>query len=73
MEFGVAVLPWQWFIMEFAMLPFYLAIGDKLFGASRIAHRIGGLFVVCGCSILASGYVTVSYIVRFRIMYRGII
>ena len=36
-------------------LPFYLAIGDKFSETYRIAHRIGGLFVVCGCSILDPG------------------
>lgn len=54
-------------------LPFYLAIGDKLFGTYRIEHRIGGLFVVCGCSIRVRGYLAVSYILGFRIMCRGII
>ena len=42
-------------------LPFYLAIGDTLFGTYRIAHRIGGLFVVCGCSMLMCGYSGVSF------------
>ena len=54
-------------------LPFYLAIGDKSFGTYRIAHRIWGLFVVCGCSILVYGYLGGSYITGFPIMCRGII
>ena len=37
-------------------LPFYLAIGDKIFGTYRIAHRIGGLFVVWGSMIQVCGY-----------------
>ena len=37
-------------------LPFYLAIGDKIFGIYRIAHRIGGLFVVCCSLIQVYGY-----------------
>ena len=37
-------------------MPFYLVIGDKIFGTDRIAHRIGGLFVVCGSFIQVCGY-----------------
>ena len=37
-------------------LPFYLAIGDKIFETYRIEHRIGGLFVVCGSLIQVCGY-----------------
>ena len=50
-------------------LPFYLAIGDKLFGTYRIAHRIGGLFVVCCCSglrILGGG---LYYLSRHYLLY----
>ena len=37
-------------------MPFYLAIGDNIFRTYRIAHRIGGLFVVCSCLIHVYGY-----------------
>ena len=37
-------------------LPFYLTSGDKIFGTYRIAHRIGGLLVVCGSLIQVCGY-----------------
>ena len=37
-------------------VPAYVAIDDKLFGTHRIAHRKGGLFVVCDCSILVRAY-----------------
>ena len=36
----------------------YLAMDDDLFGTYRIAHRIGGLCVVCGCSVLVCGYLS---------------
>ena len=54
-------------------LPFYLAIGDKLFGTYRIEYRIGGLLVACGCSVRVRGYLVVSYMLGFRTMCRGII
>ena len=42
-EIGLAVSLWQLFIMEFGIyLPFYLAIGDELFGTYRIEHLKGG-------------------------------
>ena len=57
MEVGLAVSPWQYYgIWD---LPFHLAIDDKVFGTYRVAHRIGGLFVVCGCSIRVCGYLAV--------------
>ena len=47
-------------------VPFFLAIGDKLFGTYRIAHRIrGGGVVVCGCSKRVCGYLGVSYVMGF--------
>ena len=52
-------------------LPFYLAIGDKLFGTYRVAHRLGELFVVCGCSILESAGIRGVRIIGFHIMRRG--
>lgn len=48
-------------------LPFYLVIDDKLFGTCRISHRIGGLFVAYGGSILGYGYL------GLRTMLRGMI
>ena len=53
-------------------LPFHLAIGDRLFGTYRIAHRIRRLFVVCGNLMLVCGLLGVSYTMGFRIMCRGI-
>ena len=59
----MVVLLWQRFVLDWDW-PFHLAIGDKLFGTYRIAHRIGGLFVVCGCSILVCGYLGMSCFIR---------
>ena len=56
MGFGLAVLPWQFFIMVFGILVLCLAFGDQLLGTYCIAHRIGGLFVVRGCSKQVRGY-----------------
>ena len=61
MEFGVAVLPWKLFIYEIWDLPFYLAMGDMILGTYRIAHRIGGLFVVFGSLIQVCGYWGFTY------------
>ena len=60
--YGVWDLSFYLALMEFGTCRFtWQLIGDNLFGTYRIAHRIGGLFVVCGCSILVSRYVGVSY------------
>ena len=39
----------------------------------RIKHQVGGLFVVCGRSILVYGYLGISNIMEFSITSRGII
>ena len=61
--FGMVVLLWQRFVQDWDW-QFHLAIGDELFVTYRIAHRIGGLFVVCGCSILVCGYLGMSCVIR---------
>ena len=54
-------------------VPFYLAIGDKLYGTFCIAHLIGDLYVVCSCSILVCRYLDVSHFMGFRVLCQGTI
>ena len=62
MGFGIAVLPWQRFYEGIWDVPFYLAFCDMLFGTGRVAHRLGGLFVILGVFTLTYEDVGVCYV-----------